>query len=794
MAQPNGTPTLGRARSVRASANVGKPPQSAPRGNAPGAIPSASTSHPIALPTARSHVSLFLTNLRLLNLDQRPDWPDINAFTFSTKDLAQGQKKRIQSVEWVLYHLFRLWDPEETRNRLQPFFPPADQVQSLNLRAALLRGLEQAKKNGVLGRDAVIRKTMLDECKGERLEEVLAVFSSAVLKKVVAEQQLKEGGHPALAQTLALENRGSSGDRNQLVTLVIAHKASLRRMLDEKNADRTRFREFSDWLALKEKTIARKHEEVEAAKRSGREKVVTDEEKRRVRGMVRNNWAGNERWMEALFYGDSTSNKDGVLATPYDRVWRRVRAGRLAELEETSAGLLERLEHRVQGQQARLEKWQGFRQRMFGKSASETATKGQKQELKQKGIDLGFREHESLRLGRLSPRKQPRPSPGQLDSHYEALVEGLRSDLSKANSSAPAIPAFFRRPPPPDRPEPPADYDEQESEIISEINELEEAQATLRPSAAHREPIKVSKEPAFGPVLQKAKDFDDEHGLFEDEPLTPSHPEKPATVKPQLPAVRRRQSQNLRTKASRRQLNSTPKANRRPASPPSPAGSPPRDVTTPSPEPPLSPEQPVSPTQQHADQTLSSVSAASPSSIKKPRHRLSLAERTRLSLARRTSHANLQVPDTDEDEFDDEIEVDAAPEADSGNDDTLDRTPKPDASANAESSTAEHETRGYEDLATRTRRSLAGYEAARQKAQQERRKSLKKGGAPSTPAAAGRSSYSYAAREDEGNTTLQLAEELLNGGRENDYEAVFMSRPKLKTSPIGTPVRQFWDD
>lgn len=69
--------------------------------------------------TSSSNVSLFLTNLRLLDLDSLPDWPDINPLTFTNRDLAQGQKKRIQSVEWALYQLFDLWDAEETRNVCQ---------------------------------------------------------------------------------------------------------------------------------------------------------------------------------------------------------------------------------------------------------------------------------------------------------------------------------------------------------------------------------------------------------------------------------------------------------------------------------------------------------------------------------------------------------------------------------------------------------------------------------------------------------------------------------------------------
>lgn len=93
---------LGRSRSLRtstASSNL--------------RLPSSSSPQP---PSGPSHVALFITNLRLLDLDLRDDWPDITAVTFSTKDAQQNQKKRIQSVEWALFQLFAIWDPEETRN------------------------------------------------------------------------------------------------------------------------------------------------------------------------------------------------------------------------------------------------------------------------------------------------------------------------------------------------------------------------------------------------------------------------------------------------------------------------------------------------------------------------------------------------------------------------------------------------------------------------------------------------------------------------------------------------------
>lgn len=76
----------------------------------------ASSKHHATVASSTSNVSLFLTNLHLLDLDLLPDWPGLNLLTFTNKDAAQGQKKRIQCVEWALYQLFAIWDPEEARN------------------------------------------------------------------------------------------------------------------------------------------------------------------------------------------------------------------------------------------------------------------------------------------------------------------------------------------------------------------------------------------------------------------------------------------------------------------------------------------------------------------------------------------------------------------------------------------------------------------------------------------------------------------------------------------------------
>lgn len=62
--------------------------------------------------SSASDVKLFVTNLRLLDFDLRPDWPNITVQTFSSKNA--DQKQRMGAVEWSLFRLFETWDPVET--------------------------------------------------------------------------------------------------------------------------------------------------------------------------------------------------------------------------------------------------------------------------------------------------------------------------------------------------------------------------------------------------------------------------------------------------------------------------------------------------------------------------------------------------------------------------------------------------------------------------------------------------------------------------------------------------------
>lgn len=188
-----------------------------------------------------------------------------------------------------------------------------------------------------------------------------------------------------------------------------------------------------------------------------------------------------------------------------------------------------------------------------------------------------------------------------------------------------------------------------------------------------------------------------------------------------------------------------------------------------------SPEQVLSPTQEMADQILASMNNTSPSPGKKPRHTLSLAERTRMSMARGSRSTTI--------DEDDEADFEAL---------AIKRNTNAQAQSKA-SEDSKGEGEEYEDLVARTRRSMVGFEAARQKAQVERRRSQRRSRHMPSASYSRKESSSFYPVVEEADTSAMLTEELLMAGEE-DAEAIFKSRPRIKTSPAPSPARAAWND
>jgi hypothetical protein len=597
-----------------------------------------------------------------------------------------------------------------------------------------------------LGRDTVLRKTMLDECKGERLEEVLAVFSNTVLKNVLQEGRSEH--HEAIARQLAYENFSYTGERTVLSALILAHKASLSKHLREKEDSRAKYNDFSNLLDLNDRRIVRRHEQLkEVIKERGPQGKLSNREASSLQDQTRRNWSGSDEWLETILYGDSRFHQDGLLATPFERVWKHVESSSIGDVEgKQGIGLLEQLDTRVRDQENRLARWQDF-ERTLSKVGPGSPSKKQDPKAKEAKIDLGFNRHENLHIGQSMSKTVGNTSTVSLEE-YTRLIENMKAELAEVGKPQ----VQNKRPP-------------------RQSLRPEKLLPTVTSPVAPRPECPSGKDEGWSSVSESDEPSS---GFNATKPISQTSPSEIPVSEPRkievdtvVPPTRTMAPPPKNTTKTRKKFDS------KPAQEPMPtqqdrSPSPRHVVRTPPPidVPKLKPQDSES---DLADQILNSMSAASPSP-KKQRHTLSLAERTRLSMSR-ASHSQYS------DLHDDCDNLADLPR--------LDIRPKP---AHRTSSSASSEEEKHANLIERTRKSMAGFEAAQKKAQMERRRSVK-------DAKKKQRESSYYPRLEEEVVLITPGidrQELIEG--DPDYESVFMSRPKIKTSPAVSPRRAFGDE
>ncbi|MCJ1255499.1 hypothetical protein MMC24_003315 [Lignoscripta atroalba] len=314
---------------------------------------------PAMRPPPPPNSSTLVKNLRFLELDKHTDWPSITIVSFSGNDSIQNQKTRVRGAEWILYKLFEIWDFRETQNKLRPFFPPFEPLQSLNLRAALFRCLNELKKTGILGREVILRKTMLDDCKGDKFVDVLVAFSTAVLRKVVEDD--KTDG--SITKRLALATKVTAHEAKSMLPLVVAHRASLTARLRRKSELKSTYLQLGQNLDSRATQLARRREQLKQKTESCAGKGGPKQSVQRLKEKVEAQCSGDPRWMEIIIHGDKHESDDPVLERSFQSVWSRAGDGTLEEIDiPGTQSLLQDLENRVSGQKARLQRWKEIRE------------------------------------------------------------------------------------------------------------------------------------------------------------------------------------------------------------------------------------------------------------------------------------------------------------------------------------------------------------------------------------------------------------------------------------------------
>ncbi|KAJ5352898.1 hypothetical protein N7452_001872 [Penicillium brevicompactum] len=372
------------------------------------------------------HLDVFITNLKLLCLDQLEDWPGISPRTLSPS--SQNQRQRIRLVEWALYQLYNIWDAEGAQNKLRPFFPPLEPLQSVNLRAALFRCLGELKKNGDLGREIVIRKTMLDDCKGDKFEELLAGFSTAVLRKVVAVSVDDKMYNPAMR--LSTATAMTPADYQNLLPLILAHQKSLGSAAERHSSVRDVYDRFSQLLDNKKIDLA------ERANKQPKDLGGVHGDSERLVHAVQTNWLGNQKWATALLEGGSETSTEAFLELPFKDALARASDSSSDNISKgLKQDLILDLEARVLLQRSRLNKWQDYNKSFSGQdSLNGTAAKP-------KEPRMVFRDHQTLTVASIAKNaRQPGDRGRGLKGADKYLLSSVHEALSRINGKPGASP------------------------------------------------------------------------------------------------------------------------------------------------------------------------------------------------------------------------------------------------------------------------------------------------------------------------------------------------------------------
>lgn len=288
------------------------------------------------------------------------------------------------------------------------------------------------KKSGDLGREATLRKTMLDECKGEKFEELLALFSTVVLRRALSSSSSRMDATTD-GMGLAVGGKLTASEQECLLPLVLAHRGSVAAMV----AERRRLCEtYGAYDGLFRATLEEVARRAEGVARPSRQDVNAYELARRD---VHDSWRGSGEWADTMVEGGGGSGgnvpSNAFLEVEFPRAWAVVRnGGALAEI--TAAGstdLLADLDGRVAAQTARLQRWKEFRRTLADGKKNENVGRPGKA-----AAPLVFRRHQGLSLAKSKSTENDQVANMTIQvDEYRKLVADMEKELSNVHGCLP---------------------------------------------------------------------------------------------------------------------------------------------------------------------------------------------------------------------------------------------------------------------------------------------------------------------------------------------------------------------
>ena len=257
-----------------------------------------------------------------------------------------------------------------------------------------------------------MRKSMFDDCKGEKLQELLASFSTIVLRKALA---AGDAGKVSIAGRLAIAKQVTAKEHESLLPLAIAHRASLTGLLRRKRELRARYQSLGRTLGAKEKELDKRFEAVVQTQGFLDENPIPDNMVSRLSTLFEKHWQGNPELVAVVTQGEEHGLRDSLLDRPFQDVWPEVSNGNFDEKTDTiRQGLLQDLERRVANQESRLTQWKDFKEAIQRDNTPKVVPKAQDLSLMRSTSSEQERQKRRERDLVFSPRKSPRKSDWEL--------------------------------------------------------------------------------------------------------------------------------------------------------------------------------------------------------------------------------------------------------------------------------------------------------------------------------------------------------------------------------------------
>lgn len=290
---------------------------------------------------------------------------------------------------------------------------------------------------------------MLDECKGEKFEEVISTFALVVVKKVLPSQ------HPALSLGY-LERL----PEECLMPLILAYRNSLRQNLRQRRDISNQANRYAKNLALEQADLQQRQHDVQEGFQQ-----VAESELVHLSTVVKNTWMGDERWCDVLLEGRRHFDRS-VPQQSFEESWAKSLDHRSPCGPKTHS-LITELNERIAKQEKRWKKWKTFHASLRNAQAAKKLD-FEPSELS-KPFSLGFDQHQDLRL---DSQTLQAPGTAQLEPYHASILKNMENDLLVLTRASPLNFAPMARPGESQLKLPGSDHNESQSSSLLLLPEM----------------------------------------------------------------------------------------------------------------------------------------------------------------------------------------------------------------------------------------------------------------------------------------------------------------------------------